>query len=215
MTPQPRRLAPSDRRRQLIDVARQLVDEKPLEEVTVEEAARRAGVSAGLVFHYFGTGQAFRRAIAEQIAEELLARLAPDPAHSHVQQLRAALDGIAEYVESHPSVYLAVSRLSGGSLQDLGDTYQGILGTLSEWITDALADAGVPGTPRVAAGVSGWIAFTEDVLLGWLTERRMTRAEVVSLCESVFIHTVQAVLNDPAEWERVAAALTATPEPVA
>lgn len=215
MTTQPRsrRLSPGDRRRQLLDVARQLVDERPLEEVTVEETARRASVSPGLVFHYFGTGQGFRRAVADKIADELLERIAPDPGRSHVDQLHRALDGIAEYVERHPSVFLAVSRLArGGSFQDLGETYAGILGTLSEWIRSALVDAGVPATPALTVSVDGWLAFAEEVLFSWLTDPRMTRAEIVALCENVFFHTVQVVLGDPAEWDRVAVKLATTPE---
>jgi AcrR family transcriptional regulator len=197
-------------------VARELIDDRPLKEVTIEETARQAGVSAGLVFHYFGTGQGFRRAVAEKIAGELLERVAPDPGHSHMDQLHSALDGIAEYVEGHPSVFLAVSRLSrGGSTQDLGDTYAGVLGTLAEWIRSALTDASVPATPALNAAVGGWLAFVEEVLFGWVTEGQMTRTEVVTLCESVFYHVVQVVVVDPAKWERIAQALAATPNSVA
>lgn len=67
-----RRLAPEDRRRQILAIAREILDSKPLEDITVEEAAQRAGVSAGLVFHYFGTQRKFRRALAGEAAQELL-----------------------------------------------------------------------------------------------------------------------------------------------
>jgi AcrR family transcriptional regulator len=206
----PRRLAPGDRRRQILTVARELLDVKPLDDITVEEAAERAGVSPGLVFHYFGTQRKLRRAIAEDVAQELLAQLAPDPALSHVEQLRGALSRFTDYVAKRPELFLAVTRVAGAS-QDLRDLHAAIRATMGDWLVEALCDVGVDDTPALRATISGWIAFTEEVVLDWLTGRALARHEVVSLCETACYHLVRAVIGDDERWQRVAAALAERP----
>jgi AcrR family transcriptional regulator len=208
-----RRLAPEDRRRQILGAARQLLDTRQLEDITVEEAAERAGVSPGLLFHYFGTQRKFRRELAEAAARELLAQIEPNPALSPVRQLHVALDTFTAYIARQPGLYLAATRVSGGN-QDLRELRTGIRGTFGEWLLAGLLAAGVPDTPAVTATVAGWLAYTEEILLGWLTqpEPRMTREEILALCESACHYLVQAAVADPVLWHEVEQALTRTPE---
>lgn len=209
MTTRPRRLAPGDRRRQILDTARQLLDVKHLVEITVDEAARLAGVSPGLVFHYFGSQIGFRRALAEEAAQELLSQLEPDPALSHVEQLRGALDRFIVYAEGHPRLYVAVTSDAN---HDAREVHQGIVGTVSGWIVGIMADIGVPVTLMLTTAVSGWIAFTEKVVADWLADPRLSRDEIADLCENACYHVLQVVIVDPAEWRHVEAALAAKPE---
>lgn len=209
MTSQPRRLTPGDRRRQILDTARQLLDVKHLGKITVEEAARLAGVSPGLVFHYFGSQIGFRRALAEEAAQELLGRMRPDPALSHVQQLRGGLDRFLEWAEEHPRLYVAVT--SNGN-PDAREVHEAILDTVAGWILGIAADIDVKLTSKVELAVSGWIAFTEKVVQEWLAEPRLGRDEIVSLCERSFYMGIQIVLSDSGEWDRVEEALNVTPE---
>ncbi|MGH3167467.1 MAG: TetR/AcrR family transcriptional regulator [Trebonia sp.] len=212
MTTPPRRLAPGDRRRQILSVARELLDFKPLDDITVEEAAERAGVSPGLVFHYFGTQHKLRRAVAEDVAAELLVQLAPDPSLSHVDQLHGALDRFTEYVARRPRLFLAVTRVAGAS-QDLRELHAAIRATMGDWLVEALRDVGVDDTPALRATISGWIAYTEEIVLDWLTEPALTRPEVVGLCETACYQLVRGTIGDEERWQRVAAALARTPVP--
>jgi AcrR family transcriptional regulator len=204
-------MAPEDRRRQILGAARQLLDTRQLEDITVEEAAERAGVSPGLLFHYFGTQRKFRRELAEAATQELLAQIEPDPVLSPAEQLHVALDTVTAYIARRPGLYLATTRTSGGN-QDLRELHAGIRGTLGGWLLAGLLAAGVPETPAVTATVAGWLAYTEEVLLGWLTEPRMTRQQVVALCESACYRLVQAAVADPVLWRRAEKALTRAPE---
>jgi AcrR family transcriptional regulator len=210
VTTSPRRLAPGERRRQILDTARQLLDVKHLVEITVEEAARRAGVSPGLVFHYFGSQLGFRRALAEEAARELLDQMEPDPALSHVRQLRGALDRFIVYAERHPRLYVAVTSDAN---QDAREVHQGVIGVVSDWVLAALLDSGVPETPALTVAISGWIAFTEKVVQSWLGEQRMSREGIADLCENACYHIVQIVIADPVKWPRVERALAANPDP--
>ena len=47
------RLSPDERRAQLIDLGARMLAERPLEQISVEDIADQAGVSRGLLFHYW------------------------------------------------------------------------------------------------------------------------------------------------------------------
>ena len=53
-TPTNRRLDPAQRREQILDAANALFAERAYDEVSIEKIASAAGVTRGLVHHYFG-----------------------------------------------------------------------------------------------------------------------------------------------------------------
>mgnify|MGYP000353796676 CR=1 FL=1 len=64
------RLAPQDRKDQLLLIANQLAEEQGLLKVNHQKLADKAGVSLGLVFLYFGGIEALRKTIGEVAAQE-------------------------------------------------------------------------------------------------------------------------------------------------
>jgi AcrR family transcriptional regulator len=187
-----------------------LLGDKQLDDVTVEDVAGRAHVSPSLVFHYFGTQRGLRRALAEEAAQELLAQIAPDPAHRPVDQLHDAIDRFTAYVKRQPGLFLATTRVSGANL-DLRELHAGVWGMLSAWLLTALHEAGAPATPALEATVTGWLAFSEEVVVNWLTEPKLTRGELVALCESALYPLVRIAINDDDLWQRVEMALRTVP----
>ena len=53
-SPKYSRLDPAQRREQILDAANALFAERPYDEVSIEDIASAAGVTRGLVHHYFG-----------------------------------------------------------------------------------------------------------------------------------------------------------------
>jgi AcrR family transcriptional regulator len=198
-----RRLTPDERRRQLLGVAKTLLETGSIEDISVEAVAQEAGVSPGLLFHYFGTQRKFRRAVIQHAARELLAQMRPDPALSPHEQLHAAIDTFAASVARQPRLYLAVVR----SNSDLSGLHRGVLAVLASWLTSGLAEAGVPITPAVTISVAGWLAFAEEALAGWLDHPAMARAEIVALCERACYRLVADAIDDPASWAEIEQAI--------
>jgi AcrR family transcriptional regulator len=184
---------------------------KHLVEITVEEAARLAGVSPGLVFHYFGSQIGFRRALAEEAAQELLARMRPDPGLSHVRQLHDALNRFVEWAQEHPRLYIAVT--SDGN-PDAREVHEAVLAAIAGWIHGIAADIGIRESPAATLAISGWLAFTEKVVQGWLADARLTRSEIADLCEGCFYRGLEVAFPEPEEWHRIREALDAKPEPL-
>ena len=62
-----RRLNPAERRDQILDAANSLFAERGYEDVLVEDISRAAGVTRGLVHHYFGGRKDVYLALLERL----------------------------------------------------------------------------------------------------------------------------------------------------
>ncbi|HEX6420373.1 MAG TPA: helix-turn-helix domain-containing protein [Acidimicrobiales bacterium] len=69
------RLDPERRRAQLVDLGRRMLSSRPLDQVAIDDIAAEAGISRGLLFHYFPTKRDFHVAVARSAAHDLLARI--------------------------------------------------------------------------------------------------------------------------------------------
>src|SRR6201996_360142 len=92
------RLSAAERRAQLIELGRRMLATRSLDELSVETLADEAGISRGLLFHYFRSKQEFHREIVRAAAADLIARTAPDPALPPADRLRAGLAAYIDYV---------------------------------------------------------------------------------------------------------------------
>jgi AcrR family transcriptional regulator len=196
--PDGRRLAPGDRRRQILATAKTMLETRSIEDVSVEAVAAEVGVSPGLLFHYFGTQHKFRRAVITTAARELLAQMEPDPMLTPAARLHVALDMFTDVVERNPRLYLAVVRADS----DLSGLHLSVRTVLAGWLLGGLTDLGVPLTPAVTICVQGWLAFTEEALVAWADDDggTITREDMVQLCERACHRLLEDAIADPALW---------------
>src|SRR3954447_26586434 len=97
------RMSTDARREQLVAAGTALFQHRPHTQVSIEEIADAAGVSKGLLYHYFPTKNAFIVAALEGGQPERGARLAPDESLPPIKRLDASLDAFLDYVEEHPA----------------------------------------------------------------------------------------------------------------
>ncbi len=85
------------RRRQLIDATLEAINEVGMHDATIAQIARRAGVSTGIISHYFkdknGLLEATMRDITGQLRDAVLNRLHALPHGSAEQRLQAIVGG--------------------------------------------------------------------------------------------------------------------------
>jgi len=201
------RLTPAARRQQILATARRLVESGQVEQISVEAVAEHAGVSAGLLFHYFGTQRKFRQAVIEEIARELLAQVEPDRGLSPVEQLRAGLETFVGYVAPHPELYLAVVRTVD---EDLVGLHRSMRSRLAELLVFGLSEAGAPINAAITTTIAGWVALAEEALLGWIADPAIQQAELVDLCQRACLVLLEAAA-DPPDRARLADALNRRP----
>ena len=76
-TPAYSRLGLDERRRQLLEAGARVFTERSYNTVSMSDVAKEAGISKGLLYHYFSSKQDLFRATLEVAAAELYAQVAP------------------------------------------------------------------------------------------------------------------------------------------
>ncbi|MEU5181990.1 TetR/AcrR family transcriptional regulator [Streptomyces longwoodensis] len=182
-----RRLSTGERREQLLGVGARLFSESPYDDVWIEQVAEIAGVSRGLLYHYFPTKRDFFAAVVERESERMLAMTAPVPGVPVRAQLSAGLDAYLEYVRAHAHGYRAFHRADAAGDRTVRRVYQRALAAQECQVLAALAadpefGPAVEARPEVRLAVRGWLAFTTAVSLEWLRGGDLTREQVRDLC---------------------------------
>lgn len=176
------RLSPDERRAQLITLGVKMLGERAIEDISISEIAARAGISRGLLFHYFPTKQDFQLAVVQQANAELLVRVVPDPSLGLADMLRDSVGRYIDYVSENRTSYLALLRGPTSSDPALADmvaqTRRAIVGIILAEVP--LSDQ-EREDPRLLLSVRGWVAFTEETTLSWLSEETITRDALIDL----------------------------------
>ncbi|MFI5972234.1 TetR/AcrR family transcriptional regulator [Streptomyces sp. NPDC051452] len=193
--PARRRLSTGERREQLLSVGARLFSESPYDDVWIERVAEIAGVSRGLLYHYFPTKRDFFAAVVERESDRMLRMTAAVPGAPVREQLTAGLDTYLGYVRAHAHGFRAFHRADAAGDQAVRRVYQRALDSQERQILAALAadpefGPDVVGAPRVRLAVRGWLAFTTAVCLEWLREGESTREEVRDLCARALLGVI-------------------------
>ncbi len=172
------RLAPQARRAQLLEVGIEHFSARSYDDFSMEELASLAGVSKGLVFHYFPSKrdfymEALRTATDEmRLLIETPAELTPD------QALRTALDAYLRYVEERAPAYRAVLRGGIGAdpeVQAIADRFRDAVYERVVQLFDRRPD------PPLRSVLRGWIGFVEAASLDWIEHRDLGRSELADM----------------------------------
>lgn len=190
-----RRLSTGERREQLLSVGARLFSESPYDEVWIEQVAEIAGVSRGLLYHYFPTKRDFFAAVVERESERMMRMTAAVPGVPAREQLDANLDAFLAYVEEHAHGYRAFHRADASGDQAVRKVYQRALATQERQILEALAADPEFGRlseerPELRLAVRGWLAFTTAVCLEWLRGSDLSREQVRDLCARALLGTL-------------------------
>ncbi len=169
------RLAPDERREQLLDLGVQLLASRSIEELSIDLLAVEAGISRGLLYHYFGTKHAFHCAVVERAADDLYRRTAPEPGGEPIERLHRSMEAYVDYVGENYAGYASLVRAAGSGREDIRAVYERSRDRLTDRIftaagPDGLAALGVTDGPAVRMLARGWAALTEEVVLAWVRD---------------------------------------------
>jgi AcrR family transcriptional regulator len=175
------RLTPEARRAQLIALGVEMLATRRLDELSVELIAKTAGISRGLLFHYFSSKQEFHLEVARAAAAEMIRRTEPDPALPPVEALRAALTSFMGYVEENPDNYKSLVRGAVSGDADMRAIFDDTRRTMAQRIIDVVATQGLEVQPRVTLAIHGWVAYVEECVVRWIDSRTITRDELLDM----------------------------------
>ncbi|WP_225731346.1 MULTISPECIES: TetR/AcrR family transcriptional regulator [unclassified Nocardia] len=190
-----RRMSPEQRRGQLLDIGAALFAEMPYEDVLMEVVAERAGVTRGLMYHYFPTKRDFYAAVFRRASDRLLSSTELDDDRSFEEIFASGLDAHIQYFVDHPREALSVNR---GALS--GDpVIQAIIAEELTMVGQRILDKlGLQGHARELAAVAihGWLVFVRAVCVEWIESRTITRDELTALCLRAFRGAMEPVLGE-------------------
>src|SRR3954471_14014072 len=128
------RLSPERRREQLLDLGVRLLASRSLDELSIDVLAEEAGISRGLLYHYFGGKHAFREAVVRRAADELIAQTAPPADGDPLERLQVSLAAYVEYVLANFEGYVSLLKGAAGGNEALRAIYDEVRSVLSERI---------------------------------------------------------------------------------
>lgn len=173
------RLSPDARREQLLDLGVRMLATRTLEDLSVDALAEQAGISRGLLFHYFKNKQDFHRAVVQRAADELLARTRPDLSRAPAARLALSLEQYVDYVLANRQSYISLVRGAAGGDPALLAIFDNTRAAMTARVTDDLEVFGVRDTPAARLLARGWTALVEETVLSWVADPRLPKQELL------------------------------------
>jgi AcrR family transcriptional regulator len=196
--PKSTRLPHDERREQLVRLGLELLANSPHDQVSIGEIARTAGISKGLLYHYFPTKSDFVVAVLRQSRDELEARMRPDMSLPPDARLDHSLDAFLRYAEEHAIGFVAVARARGGEDEAIRAVLlEGRRRRIAAMVDFAAALSGEPRdaleSPALETVIDGWLSLCEGVVVRWLAQRDLERDAVLVLLRRALLAALASV----------------------
>lgn len=171
------RMSPEGRREQLLELGTQLLSTRTLDEISIEVLAEEAGISRGLLYHYFGNKQEFHLAVVRRAVEQLVAITAPRDIEDPLEQLAVSIGAYLDYVVENYTGYVSLVRAAAGGNDELRAIYDQGRRALTDRIfevtgTEGLEALGLADSPTMRLLVNGWAAMLEEIIIDWVADPR-------------------------------------------
>ena len=174
------RLSLDERREQLIRLGEELFAARPFDEVSIDDIALRAGISTGLLYHYFGSKRGYYVAVVRAGIAELREAIAVPPGPERTLR---SLDAYLAYVEAHAAGYLQLMGAGVGADPEVAAIVDALRRELAARVVEGLEQAGAQWPagappPLLRHAVRGWVGAVEGASLDWVAYRDVPRARV-------------------------------------
>jgi AcrR family transcriptional regulator len=165
-----------ERRRQLVELGSKLFSARTYDEVSIDELARAAGISKGLLYHYFPTKRDFYVATVRDAAKDLLDRTFLSSDRDPIERLQGGLDAFIEYVSDRGPAYTSLLRSGIGA--DL-EVARIVDETREAFCTRLIEGLPVEPNPLLRVALRGWVGFVEAATIDWLASHPAVKPEML------------------------------------
>ena len=200
-TPKYRRLDPGQRREQILDAANALFAQRPYDAVSIEDIARSAGVTRGLVHLYFGGRKEVYIALLERLGAQREDQLRPPVGRSARARVADSVSRWLDWTETNRTVYLATIA-HGEDIADpdvrrvVADLVQRAVALLAAFHADIAEDS-----PRLRYALECWTALNRAATRNWL-RGQATRDATHELLTTTLEHILRTYGTPPAPRRR-------------
>ena len=184
------RLESDERRAQILTCARRLFSERHYGAVSLADVAREAGVTRGLLHHYFGAKRELYVAVVRSMVSPQPELLADLPAGDRETVLAHAVDLFLDAVRANRETWLATHGAQGfGRDEEVEDVLEQAREATAAQVIELV---GARPTAQLRAAIRAYAGFAEAATVDWLERRRLTRAQVHAL----LLGTLVALVDD-------------------
>ncbi len=189
------RLENDQRRAQLLALARAAFSARAYDDVSIDDLAREAKISKGLLYHYFPTKRDLYVAGLSEIAGELVTAVTSIPGDlSPVERARAGLDAYLDHITRHKAAFVSLMRGGIGSDPEVAEVIEGVRRRMFDtFLKDQPFAPLVAGDPKFETAVRGWIGFVEFTTIDWAVNARLSRTELRDLLTDILFQVLVVV----------------------
>src|SRR6476620_7000795 len=195
------RLDPGQRRDQILDAANALFAERAYDQVSVEDIASAAGVTRGLVHHYFGGRKEVYIGLLERLGAQREEQLQPPVGRSARARVADTVSRWLDWTDENRTIYLAtIAR--GEDIADpdvrrvVADLVRRAVVLLTAHHSDIAEDS-----PRLRYALTCWTALNRAATRRWL-RGEATREATHELLASTLEHVLRTFGAPPAPRPR-------------
>src|SRR3954468_22546463 len=189
-TPKFSRLDPAQRREQILDAANALFAERAYDDVTIEDIASSAGVTRGLVHHYFGGRKDVYVGLLERLGAQREEQLRPPAGGSARARVADTVSRWLDWTETNRTIWLGTIA-HGEDIADpevrlvVSDLVRRAVAVLTEFHADIAEDS-----PRLRYALECWTGLNRAATQRWLNGEA-TREATHELLASTLEHVLR------------------------
>lgn len=188
------RLEVDERRAQLLALGRKIFSENAYDEVSIDAIAAAAGISKGLLYHYFPTKRDFYVAALRDTANQLIEDTLPKSDGGSVdERIRHGIETYMDFVERRGAAYVALMRGGIGADPEVASVIEETRAIFLARIVSQLPPE--MNTPLARTAMRGWIGFVEATSLDWVANRSVPLADLVALLRTMLFDATKEVLR--------------------
>jgi AcrR family transcriptional regulator len=191
------RMSVEARRHQLLELGRELFGNRPYDAISIDEIAAVAGISKGLLYHYFPGKRELYLACVREAVEQMVIAWEPDPALPPTARLEASLDAYLAYIADHHETFRNLLRGGG----DTDPEVERIMESLHRRVVQRLAQAVGQQEPSATLQLAllGWVGFVSFAGVGSALRPGVPRAHVRRLMADSLGATLRSAARLEAE----------------
>jgi AcrR family transcriptional regulator len=204
-SPRYKRLDPGQRRDEILDAANALFAERPYDEVSIEDIASSAGVTRGLVHHYFGGRKDVYIGLLERLGAQREEQLRPPVGRSARARVADSVSRWLDWTEANRTMWLSTIA-QGEDIADpevrrvVADLVRRAAALLATYHADIAEDS-----PRLRYALECWTGLNRAATRRWL-RGDATREATHELLASTLEHVLRTFGARPEPNRRTSSA---------
>jgi AcrR family transcriptional regulator len=193
------RLDNDQRRAQLLELAKRAFSDRSYDEVSIDDLAKVAGISKGLLYHYFPTKRDLYVAGLREIADALVdAVIQVSEDQPPIDRIRHSVDAYLEHISRHSRAFVSLMRGGIGSDPEVAAVVDSVRTRLFDrLLAGSSLTALLAGDARFETAIRGWIGFVEAASIDWCANPRLSPVELRELMTAVLFEILRVAAPVP------------------